>query len=93
MPGWRGGREDEDRNVRAAARRVLIAVPSGSSSCVDRLGPPVEAGGRMNEVGSCLQGSTTGELRVLELVDRSEVLVDPGRIRQRPQMLTGLELG
>jgi hypothetical protein len=47
----------------------------------------------MNEVGSCLQGSTTGELRVLELVDRSEVLVDPGRIRQRPQMLTGLELG
>jgi len=47
----------------------------------------------MNEVGSCLQGSTTGELRVLQVVDGLEVAIDERGVRELPQVLGRLEFG
>lgn len=54
------------------------------------LGPPVEAGGRAHEIGPLLEGGAAGELRIFELLDGGEMLVDQGGVGQRPEMLGGL---
>jgi hypothetical protein len=76
----------------AANRYVLLSVPE-SSSCVDLLGPPVEAGGRADEVRLPLQGGAAGELGVLQLLDAGELAVDEHGIGEWPQMLCRLQLG
>jgi hypothetical protein len=53
----------------------------------------VEAGGRADHVRSCLQGSAAGKLSIFELLDGGELPIDNGGIGERPEMLSGLELG
>jgi hypothetical protein len=53
----------------------------------------VKAGGRADAIGLRLQSTALGELGLFEVFDRGEVAVDEGRIRQRPAMLGGLQLG
>lgn len=57
------------------------------------LGPPVEASGRAHETGLLLEGDAASELRIFELLDGGEMLVDEARVGQRPEMLGGLQLG
>src|SRR5258707_10913616 len=54
--------------------RVILS-PSGSSSFVDLLRPPMKAGGRTDQVGALLQGQAAGELGILQVVDRGEMAV------------------
>ena len=54
---------------------------------MNALGPPVEAGGRADEIRPALEGSTAGELRVFQVLDGGEVLVDQRGVGQRPQVL------
>jgi hypothetical protein len=65
----------------------VISVPSGPSSFVDLLGPPMEAGGRADAVGLVLEGSAAGELGVFQVLDHGEVLVDQRGVGERPHML------
>jgi hypothetical protein len=46
-----------------------------------------------NQIGSGLQGDAAGGLGVFEFLDRGEMAVGQGGIRQRPEMFGGLELG
>jgi hypothetical protein len=58
---------------------------------MDLLGPPVEAGGRTDQVAATLEGGAAGALRVFQVVDGGEMAVEEAGIGQRPQMLSGLE--
>src|SRR5262249_26598152 len=66
--------------------------PPWASSCVDLLGPPVEARFRADEVGPLLEGGAAGELGVLQLLDRGEMPIDERTVDQRPEVLGGLQL-
>jgi hypothetical protein len=71
--------------------RVVISVPSGPSTFVGQLGPPVEVGRRADAVRPSLQGDAVGQWGVFERVDVGGVAVDEDLISQEPQMLGGLE--
>ena len=53
----------------------------------------MEAGGRADEIRVALEGRTAGELRVFEILEGGEVLVDQGRVGQRPEGFGGLQFG
>ncbi len=78
---------DFRRQGRVAVRGQLKSFPSWSSTFVDLLGPPMEAGGRANEIRSVLKRDAASELRVFQVLDAGEVLVDEGSIGQWPQVL------
>ena len=46
-----------------------LLSPPGSSTFVDLLGPPVEAGGRADAFGLALERGAVGQLGVLEVLD------------------------
>ena len=54
---------------------------------MNALGPPVEAGGRADEIRPALQRGATGELGVLQILDGGKVLVDQRGVSERPQVL------
>src|SRR5215469_1224226 len=58
---------------------------------IDVLGPPVEAGRRADEVLLPLKRDTALGLRVFQLLDTGEMLVDQYRVGQRPQVLSWLQ--
>src|SRR5260221_8070531 len=75
------------------SRREVISIPSGPSSFVDLLLPPVKAGRGADEVRPHLQVSTTSELDVFELLDAGEVTIDQHAVGHRPQVFNGLQFG
>ncbi len=80
--------------VRALGLHVeFISIPPRSTSFVDLLGPPVEQRSGADALALPLEGGTAGELRVFEVLDAREVLVDQGGVGQRPEVLGGLQLG
>lgn len=69
----------------------MILLQLRSLSFLDPLRPPVEAGGRANEVGTRLERNAAGDLGVLQVVDVGEMAIGKCGICQWPQMLGGLE--
>ena len=59
---------------------------------MNTLGPPMEAGGRTDEIRPALEGSAAGELGIFEVLNGGEVLVDQGGVGQRPEVLGWLQL-
>ena len=71
----------------------VISVPPRSPSFVDLLGPPMEQRGRPDALGLPLEGGTPSKLRVFEVLDGGEMLVDQRGIGERlrvQEMLGGL---
>ena len=60
---------------------------------MNALGPPVEAGGRADEIRPRLQRGAAGELGVLQILDGGKVLVDQRGVSERPQVLGRLQFG
>ena len=72
-------------------RRTMLSS-SRSLAFLDALRPPVEAGGRADEVRMRLQSDTACRLGVFELVDRDEMAIGQRRVRQRSEVLGWLQL-
>ena len=53
----------------------------------------MEARGGADQLGVTLQVGAAGELHLFELLDAREVAVDQDRVGERPQVLSGLQLG
>src|SRR5260221_5935520 len=71
----------------------VILISSRPLSFLDPLGPPVEQGGGADEIAACLQGDTARGLDVFQLVDAGEVAIGQDGVGQRPQVVSGLQLG
>ena len=74
--------------VECEARVILIS--SRALSFLDPLRPPMEQGGRADEIGPSLQCHTALGLDVFQLVDGGKVAVDQDGVGERPEMLGGL---
>lgn len=59
---------------------------------LDPLRPPGEARGGADEITAVLQGDTAPSLRVLQVVEISEMTIDQHRVGQLPEVLGGLQL-
>jgi hypothetical protein len=71
----------------------VILISSRASSFLDPLWPPMEARGGADEVAARVGGAAARGVGIFERVEGSEVASDQHGVRQRPQMLGGLELG
>ena len=50
----------------------------------------MEASGRANALWLALEGGAAGKLRIFQVLDGGEMLVDQRGVGQRPEMLSGL---
>jgi hypothetical protein len=71
----------------------MISTPPWPSTFGNAFGPLVKARRGADEVGPLLEGGAVGELRVFEVLDGSEVLVDQCGVGQRPEVLGGVSFG
>src|SRR5260370_1069944 len=71
----------------------VISIPPGPPTFVDTFGPPMEAGGRADEIRPLLKRGAVRELGIFEVLTAGEVLVDQPRVGQRPQVLRRVAIG
>lgn len=68
-----------------------ISVPPRSSPFMDLLGPPMKQRGGADAFALPLEHGTLRKLRVFQVFDGGEMLVDQGGVGERPEMLCGLQ--
>jgi hypothetical protein len=71
----------------------VILLAQGDVSLVETLRPPMEPGGRANQIGTSLQHHTASGLGVLEILDGGKMPIHQHSIGERPQMSTGWSAG
>ncbi len=73
-------------------KKAVILVSFRPLSFLDALRPPMEEGGRADEVGTRLEGDAAGGLGVFERIDGGEAAVDQHGVGQRSHVFGRLEL-
>ena len=71
----------------------MASIPPGFASFVDLLGPPVEQRRGADARVLPEESGAAGKLRILQILDRDEVVVRQDGVGQRPQMFGRLQLG